>query len=151
MIFEGFIIYWDSLHASWQFSTENGMSYWIKTTIQSRHGTLEQPINCTFEDIWRILYLLVVDSLHASWQFLPSKMQLTGCSRVSWLLWIVEITNLDNVLPWYDIPFSVYNRQLVLTLSIPNTWWILQMYPRMQLTGCFRAWQLWMVSFPWQV
>ena len=88
---------------------------------------------------------------------MSSKRQLTGSPRAPWLLWMVEMTNLEIVLPQYDILFSVYNCQLVCTLSIPNRWWILQMCPRMQLTVCSRAsWQLWMVqmtyleiSLPW--
>ena len=32
-----------------------------------------------------------------------------GCSRASWWLWMVHLTNFDMVFLWYDIPFSVDN------------------------------------------
>ena len=74
-----------------------------------------------------------------------SKMQLTGYCRALRQLWIVQVTDLDVVLPINDIPFSVDNCQLACMLSTPNRWWILQMSSKMQLTGCSRApWQLWM-------
>ena len=49
-----------------------------------------------------------------------SKMQWTGCSRVIWRHWMVQITYLDIVLPWYDIPITVDNSQNCLPLIDPS-------------------------------
>ena len=47
-------------------------------------------------------------------------MQWTGCSRVLWRHWMVQITYLDIVLPWYDIPITVDNSQNGRKLSTPD-------------------------------
>ena len=69
---------------------------------------------------------------------MSSKMQLTGCSGASWLLWTVRNTYLDIVFPLCDIPFSVDNYQPARKLSTPNRRWLLQMSSKKQLTGSSR-------------
>ena len=78
--------------------------------------------------------------INDGWWILPmsSKMQLTGCSGASWLLWTVQNTYLDIVFPLCDIPFPVDNYQLVCKLSIPKRRWLIQMSSKKQLTGSSR-------------
>ena len=46
---------------------------------------------------------------------------------------------------WQTLLFSCLNTRV--HAVYPNRWWTLQMYWKMQLTGCSRApWQLWMVQ-----
>ena len=69
---------------------------------------------------------------------MSSKMQLTGCSRVPWQLWMDHKIFLDDVLLSYGIQFSVDNCELTRKLFTLNRWWILQMSSKMQLTGYSR-------------
>ena len=67
------------------------MSRYVIWTIQSPHGALEQPINCIFEDIWRIHHLLGVDSMRASWQWVTeNRMSYQGKTRTRSVIWTIQ-------------------------------------------------------------
>ena len=74
---------------------------------------------------------------------MSSKMQLTGHSRASQQLWIVQKKYLDVVLPClvsHKLLHTICSGQLARNsqkLSAPNRW-LLQMSSKMQLTGCSR-------------
>ena len=71
---------------------------------------------------WADTALPIVGCRARRWCILQmySKMQWTGCSRVLWRHWMVQITYLDIVLPWYDIPITVDNSQNGRKLSTPD-------------------------------
>ena len=82
------------------------------------------------------------------WEILQisSKTQLTGYSRVPWWLQMVEMTYLDIVLFWDDIPSSVDNCQFVQKMSTLNERKIPLMSLRMLLTDHCSLFFLEMVS-----
>ena len=105
--FEGSIIYQDWQHVfllaivKWErdviFRQAN-----VIWTIQNRHGALEEPVNCIFEDTWRIPCLLGVDIFHKSRQLSPeNEMSYQGKETSRCVIWTIQ--SCHNASIWHPI------------------------------------------------